>query len=361
MNLHLQDNIPGVKGIGPKTACALLNHFKSLDNLFTQIDLMVATSEDWDEELFKPKKIPKEKKAPKVKAKGKGKGKGKGKKGDVDEEGEGGGEGVDGGGLGGEVLDSEGVSGIEGDGDSETEDSSLSSSPPPPHSPSLTDPNRDMKINFFSELKTALSTVQSSAGGTLKKLKTSTLSEVTLFKRLVTLRDDVHIEDLHGPLLPSLSSSSSSSSPSSLSSSPLSSSSSLSSSRPVSVSMTADENNNIDNSEESDIVIKAIKKKKEKKEKKIETDTAHTEENPSQENDGNSAESVDFTPILFPEIINGRTQDLDSRLSNVDSSHFLYVGERDGAEQILSGMSSSFITPLSLLRLQYHKLERTLG
>jgi len=32
------DNIPGVPGIGPKTAAALLNHFESLDALFTRID-----------------------------------------------------------------------------------------------------------------------------------------------------------------------------------------------------------------------------------------------------------------------------------------------------------------------------------
>ncbi|MCD8023979.1 MAG: hypothetical protein LUE64_00400, partial [Candidatus Gastranaerophilales bacterium] len=32
------DNIPGVKGIGPKTACELLKKFKTLDNIYENID-----------------------------------------------------------------------------------------------------------------------------------------------------------------------------------------------------------------------------------------------------------------------------------------------------------------------------------
>jgi 5'-3' exonuclease len=326
-----------VKGIGPKTAGALINHFKSLDNLFKQIDFMVATAEEGDDELLKPKKVPRVKKIPKAKAEGKVKGKEKGKgKGDIDGD-----------------IEMEMESEIETESESETDmqieagmelsadDRITLDSPSLPSSlsSSLQDSNREMKLLFLSELKASLSNVQASAGGTLKKLKTSSLSEVLLFKRLVTLRDDVHIEDLHGPLL---------------SSSPSSSSVSVSASG-------VDGKGDV----KDDIVINALKKKKAKKEKKIVTvessETKEIGENPILENEQNSSESVILSPILFPEIINGRTQDLDSRLSKVDSSHFLYVGERDGAEQILSGMSSSFITPLSLLRLQYHKLERTLG
>jgi 5'-3' exonuclease len=324
-----------VKGIGPKTAGALINHFKSLDNLFKQIDFMVATAEEGDDELLKPKKVPRVKKIPKAKAEGKVKGKEKGKgKGDID----------------GDIeMESETETESESETDMQIEagmelsadDRITLDSPSLPSSlySSLQDSNREMKLLFLSELKASLSNVQASAGGTLKKLKTSSLSEVLLFKRLVTLRDDVHIEDLHGPLL----------------SSPPSSSS-------VSVSASGVDGKG---DAKDGIVIDALKKKKAKKEKKIVTvessETKEVGENPILENEQNSPESVILSPILFPEIINGRTQDLDSRLSKVDSSHFLYVGERDGAEQILSGMSSSFITPLSLLRLQYHKLERTLG
>jgi DNA polymerase-1 len=32
------DNIPGVRGVGPKTAAALLEHFDSLDNIYTRLD-----------------------------------------------------------------------------------------------------------------------------------------------------------------------------------------------------------------------------------------------------------------------------------------------------------------------------------
>ena len=50
------------------------------------------------------------------------------------------------------------------------------------------------------ELNLSLANVKASAATTLKKLKACSSAEVTLFKELVTLRDDVHIVDLHGPL-----------------------------------------------------------------------------------------------------------------------------------------------------------------
>jgi 5'-3' exonuclease len=38
------DNIPGVRGVGPKTAAALLEHFDNLDNIYTRLDEVAAVS-----------------------------------------------------------------------------------------------------------------------------------------------------------------------------------------------------------------------------------------------------------------------------------------------------------------------------
>jgi len=38
------DNIPGVRGVGPKTAAALLEHFDSLDNIYNRLDEVVGVS-----------------------------------------------------------------------------------------------------------------------------------------------------------------------------------------------------------------------------------------------------------------------------------------------------------------------------
>jgi 5'-3' exonuclease len=38
------DNIPGVRGVGPKTAAALLHHFDSLDNIYNRLDEVVGVS-----------------------------------------------------------------------------------------------------------------------------------------------------------------------------------------------------------------------------------------------------------------------------------------------------------------------------
>ena len=301
-----------MKGIGPKTACALLNHFNSLGNLYSQVDMMISTPEEIEEEILMAKAKPKRKSKSKLLE-----------------------------------LESELELDSSIGGETETEvavDGSLSlpllSTDSSSSSSSSSSSTREMKQKFLVELTAALSNVQASAGTTLKKLQTSNHAEVLLFKRLVTLRDDVHIDDLHG-FLPD----------------PVTASTSVS----VSVSGPA-----VD--EEFKIVGEAIKKKRETKAKAKaqaqakEIVTSEVEEiSKSDENNDNTPESVIFTPILFPEIINGETQDLDSRLSRVSSSHFLYSGERDGAEQVLTGMSASFITPLSLLRQQYHKLERTLG
>jgi len=32
------DNIPGIPGVGPKSAVALLNHFADLDTIFERVD-----------------------------------------------------------------------------------------------------------------------------------------------------------------------------------------------------------------------------------------------------------------------------------------------------------------------------------
>ena len=74
-------------------------------------------------------------------------------------------------------------------------------------------------------------------------------------------------------------------------------------------------------------------------------------------------EVVEEIKFLFPEIAFRKEKKIQfsSKYDVVDSSHFLYSGECSGAEEILGGLSSSFQTPLNLLRRQYHKIDRKIN
>ena len=274
-----QDNIPGVKGIGPKTASALLNHFKSLDNLYKKLDECPApipnleietppssTSSSTSSDSEEPEKV-KPKRTKKVKI----------------------------------LVESESENEIKKEVDPETA--------------------------MLAELEVCLTGVRASAVTTLKKLRTCTHTEMMLFQELVTLRDDVHIYDLHGPLLES----------------------------------------NKSGKEIIDNMMLETKKKKSKNDLPIENsnrinDSNNFEKSISAENDITVNDKIEEAPTkLFPEIAARKFQNLDPGFSTINSSHFLYVGERDGAEEVLVGMSESFFVPLSLLRQQYHKLGRSLG
>ena len=232
------------------------------------------------------------------------------------------------------------------------------------------------EVQVLKELTISLKDVKASASTTLKKLKSCTLREMNLFKELVTLRDDVHIPELHGTV---------------------SVSESKFKSNFMSVTLKNDvivnTERNIENIEndvqnvENIVEVKTVKKRKSKKVSLIEEKLAIEVELQVEvtENTMNKIELEDTVDLisciekemsieaeekvenvfLFPKIAfeNSKNSlqiksEIDFNIPVVDSSYFIYTGEKADAESILEGMSLSFLTPLKLLRRQYHKIHR---
>ena len=179
----VQDNIPGVKGIGPKTACALVTHYGSVSGLYAKINAppsssssssttSTSSSASSDSSLLLsssdstvPVKIPKTRKKSKKVIKS------------VSET---------------EVLidsdlDTKIIVKTEIEMETGTEIVLVSN-------------NNDNDKLVLSELTSSLTNVKASAVTTLKRLKSSIYKDVALFKELVTLRDDVYMPELHGYL-----------------------------------------------------------------------------------------------------------------------------------------------------------------
>ena len=186
---------------------------------------------------------------------------------------------------------------------------------------------------------------------------------------MVTLRDDVHIPELHGSQSVSLRN---------LKSSLVS----ISVVNDVLVS-TKSNNENIGNNIENVVEVKTVKKRKSKKvtviegtvEVEVAVEVIETILNKIEIEDRNEEKKIAIevekkveNVFLFPEIAfeNSKNSlkiksEIDFNIPVVDSSYFIYTGEKADAEMILEGMSLSFLTPLKLLRRQYHKIHRKIN
>ena len=199
---------------------------------------------------------------------------------------------------------------------------------------------------------------------------------MNLFKELVTLRDDVHIPELHGTV--------------SISESKFKSNfMSITLKNDVIVNTERNIENNIENVENI-VEVKTVKKRKSKKvslieeklavEVELQVEVMETTMNKIDLEDtfdliscieskiSIEAEGKVENVFLFPEIAfeNSKNSlqiksEIDFNIPVVDSSHFIYTGEKADAENILGGMSLSFLTPLKLLRRQYHKIHRKIN
>ena len=227
------------------------------------------------------------------------------------------------------------------------------------------------EVQVLKELTISLKDVKASATTTLKKLKSCTLSEINLFRELVTLRDDVHIPELHGSQSVSLSN---------LKSSLVS----ISVVNDVLVS-TKSNNENIGNNIENVVEVKTVKKRKSKKVTVIEgtvevavavdVEVIETILNKIEIEDRNEEKKIAIevekkveNVFLFPEIAfeNSKNSlkiksEIDFNIPVVDSSYFIYTGEKADAEKILEEMSLSFLKTLKLIRRQYHKIHRKIN
>ena len=239
------------------------------------------------------------------------------------------------------------------------------------------------EVQVLKELTISLKDVKASASTTLKKLKSCTLREMNLFKELVTLRDDVHIPELHGTV-----SVSESKFKSNFMSVTLKNDVIVNTERNI-----EDIENDVQNIEndvqnvENIVEVNTVKKRKSKKVSLIEEKLAIEVELQVEvtENTMNKIELEDTVDLisciekemsieaeekvenvfLFPKIAfeNSKNSlqiksEIDFNIPVVDSSYFIYTGEKADAESILEGMSLSFLTPLKLLRRQYHKIHR---